>query len=256
LSASASVVAPVSAITAVAINHTICNNLPDEGTMSGLQVQQTRKRQGLTQQEAAHLWGVSQGYVSLMERGQRRVPERLARRLLRSDPNLVTALPLRVTSQAAQDLPKLVGSLGYPGFEYLAERRLASNPAAVVLAALKGPLVPARVTEALPWILRRFVDLDWSWLVNEAKLANVQNRLGFLVSLAEELATAKNDLTAARTLGAVRLRLEDARLVKEDTLGRTLTEPERQHFRQHRPEEAAHWNLLTGLRASDLRHVD
>jgi hypothetical protein len=113
----------------------------------------------------------------------------------------------------------------------------------------------ARVTEALPWALVKFPDLDWDWLVAEAKLANAQNRLGYLVSLARQVEETKNDAKVLNALDRVYLELEDARLAKEDTLGRDVTDAERQYFRQHRPESAAHWNLLTTLRASDLRYA-
>lgn len=223
--------------------------------MSGRQVRQTREHLSLTQQQAARRWKVSQAYLSLMEGGRRRVPERLVRQLARAEPRLVTALPLHLSDRPADDLPKLLGSLGYPGFEYLARPRTVANPAAVVLAALNAPKATARVTEALPWVLAHFPELDWAWLVREAKLANLQNKLGYLVSLAKHLAEAKNDAMAANALEAAGRQLEDARLAKEDTLGREVTEAERRYFREHRPEAAAHWNLLTTLRAEDLRYV-
>ncbi len=222
--------------------------------MSGLQVRQTRKRLGLTQQQAARRWKLSQAYLSLMEGGRRRVPERLARQLARTEPTLVTALPLHLSNRAVENLPKLLGSLRYPGFEYLARRGRAANPAAVVLAALKAPGVSARVTEALPWVLARFPNLDWNWLVAEAKLANVQNKLGYLVSVAKQVAAVRKAAPAVSALESAQVRLEEARLVKEDVLGRNVTEVERQYLRQHRPEAAAHWNLLTTLRADGLRY--
>jgi hypothetical protein len=208
----------------------------------------------LTQQQAARRWKVSQAYLSLMEGGRRRVTDRLARQLARTEPALATALPLELSRRAGDDLPRLLGSLGYPGFEYLASPRTVANPAAVVLAALTARQVPARVTEALPWVLARFLDLDWDWLVARAKLANVQNRLGYLASLATQLAEARNDTTPSKALRAAQAQLEEARLAKEDTLGRNVTDAERQYFRQHRPDEAAHWNLLTTLRVEDLRY--
>jgi Tfp pilus assembly protein FimT len=153
------------------------------------------------------------------------------------------------------DLPRLLGSLGYPGFAYLADPNEVTNPASLLVAALRQANVPARVTEALPWLLTRFVDLDWDWLVNEAKRWNVQNRLGYLVSLAVDLARRRDDSAALSRLERVEQQLEDARLAKEDTLGRTLTESERRYLREHRPATAAHWNLLTSLRADDLRYA-
>jgi len=190
-----------------------------------------------------------------MERGRRPVPERLARLFVGTDPNLATALPFQMPSKAAGDLPKLLGSLGYPAFEYLADRRTLANPAAVVLASLKSPDVSARVTEALPWVLVKFSGLDWDWLLAETKLANVQNRLGYLVCLARQVAEMSNDARAVGPLEAARVQLEEARLAKEDTLGRHLTEAEKHHLRQHRPDVAEHWNVLTTLRARDLRYV-
>lgn len=223
--------------------------------MSGLQLRAARERLGLTQNQAARRWRMSQAYLSLMEGGRRRVPERLARRLVRADTDLATALLPEVSSNAAKDLPTLLGTLGYPGFEYLAQPSTLSNPAAVVLTALKAADVSARVTEALPWVLVRFSDLDWGWLVAEAKLANLQNRLGYVVSLASQLAGARNNVRAGKALEAAQVQLEAARLAKEDTFSRSVTEVERQHLRQHRPDSAAHWNLLTTLRFEDLRYA-
>jgi hypothetical protein len=197
---------------------------------------------------------LSQAYVSLVERGHRPAPERLARLLARAEPRLATGLPLRASAANADDLTRRFGALGYPGFTYLGEPHRLANPAAVVLATLKMPVVPARVTEALPWLLVTYVDLDWNWLLDQAKLANAQNRLGYLVGLARQLAEQRGESTAVQRLAAVEERLEEARLAKEDTLGRQLTAVERSHLREHRPPAAAHWNLLTNLRVEDLRH--
>lgn len=222
--------------------------------MSGTQVRAVRERLGLTQQRAARRWKLSQAYVSLVERGKRPVPERLARLLARAEPHLATGLPLRAATGAADELPQRLGALGYPGFAYLGDSRRVANPAAVVLATLKMPAVPARVTEALPWLLVTYVDLDWNWLLDQAKLANVQNRLGYLVGLARQLAEQRGESTAVERLADVEEKLEEARLAKEDTLGRQLTAVERSHLREHRPPAAVHWNLLTSLRVEDLRH--
>ena len=218
--------------------------------MPGQQLKAAREALGMTQQQAAHRWRVSQPYLSLVENNRRRVPTRLVRLLACHEPGVATALPLDVPMDA--DLPRLLGSLGYPGFAYLADPHCVTNPAAVLLAALRDAHVPARVTEALPWLLTRFADLDWDWLVNEAKRWNVQNRLGYLVSLAMDVARMYMDVDVRHVVG---LGGDDARLAKEDTLGRTLTEPERRYLREHRPPVAAHWNLLTSLRADDLRYA-
>lgn len=222
--------------------------------MSGAQLRTTREGLGLTQQVAARRWGVSQTYLSLMEAGKRSVPQRLAKRLAGHEPSLATALPLTSDRLEVADHARLLGTLGYPGFVYLAAKRKVTNPAALVMSALQAPQVPARVTEALPWLLVTFPHLDWKWLVDHAKLANRQNRLGYLVVLARQLAERSNSATAA-VLQKVEHVLEEARLVKEDSLGRTLTAAERRFLREHRPPAAAHWNLLTTLKVEDLRYV-
>jgi transcriptional regulator with XRE-family HTH domain len=222
--------------------------------MSGAQVRAARARLGLTQQQAARRWRLSQTYVSLVEHDKRPAPGRLARLLARTEPRMATGLPLDGPRAKADDLPRLLGALGYPGFAYLASSAHLANPAVVVLAALRMPVVPTRVTEGLPWLLATFVDLDWSWLLGQAKLFSVQNRLGFLVNLARRVADRRGEAEAVRRLTQVEQTLDDARLAKEDTLGRDLTEVEREHLRQHRPPAALHWNLLTSLRAEDLRY--
>lgn len=220
--------------------------------MSGVQVRTVRERLGWTQQQAARHWSMSQPYLSLVEHDKRRVPAQLGRLLARDNPQLATGLPLEAPT--GDNLPTLLGSLGYPGFAYVADSNTIANPAALVLAGLRQAQVPARVTEALPWVLVTFSDLDWDWLLDQAKRSNVQNRLGYLVALAKEVAQKRGASAAlARLLDAER-RLEEARLAKEDTLGRALTETERRYLRNHRPETAAHWNVLTSLRAEDLRY--
>jgi transcriptional regulator with XRE-family HTH domain len=221
--------------------------------MSGTDVKRARERAGWTQQRAARQWKLSQPYLSFVENGKRPVPRRLASLLARDEPRLATGLPLETPTSQSDDLPRLVGSLGYSGFAYLADRRVVSNPAAVVLAVLRQKEVPARVVEALPWLLVTFPHLNWVWLVDQAKLSNVQNRLGYLVGLARQVAEKRGDYAAAAGFLQVEQTLEDARLAKEDTLGRALTEAERQYLRDHRPDAARHWNLLTSLRTKDLR---
>ena len=224
--------------------------------MSGTQLRTVREGLGLTQQEAARRWGVSQPYLSLMEAARRPVPQRLAQRLAGGEPSLATALPLTTERTEGTDHARLLGTLGYPGFAYLATKRNVKNPASVVMSALRARQLPARVTEALPWLLVTFSNLNWKWLVDQAKMANSQNRLGYLVGLARELAEQRGHTAAATRLQKAEHDLEDARLAKEDSLGRQLTEVERHFLREHRPPAAAHWNLLTTLRAEDLRYVE
>jgi transcriptional regulator with XRE-family HTH domain len=221
--------------------------------MSGGQVRTLRKQLGLTQQEAARKWRLSQTYLSLMETGGRRVPDRLARQLARVDLPLSTGLRLEI-SVKTDDLPVLLGTLGYPGFEYLQNPKVVTNPATVLLAALQAPVIPARVTEALPWLLVTFPDLNWDWLLERAKVSNAQNRLGYLVALAMEVAERQGKRSVAADLGSVLQKLEDARLVREDTFGRALTDVERRHLLRHRSDAARHWSLLTDFGVEQLRY--
>ncbi len=223
--------------------------------MSGTDLRAARQTLGLTQVSAARRWRVSQAYLSLMEQGRRPVPERLARLAVRTEPKLATGLALRSAPSSSRDFESLLGSLGYPGFAYLGQAQTVENPAAVVLAALRPLVVPARVTEALPWVFLKYPHLDWDWLVDQVRLLNRQNRLGFLVATARELAERRGDTTTYAALARVEAQLEDARLVKEDTLGRSLTGVEREHLRASRPAAAAHWNLLTNLQVDHLRYA-
>jgi hypothetical protein len=125
----------------------------------------------------------------------------------------------------------------------------------VLLTALAQPELEARTVEALPWLLLRYWDLDPAWLVREAKLRDLQNRLGFVVSLAREVAACEGDGPRRAALQALEAALDRSRLAREDTLGRAdLPEAERRWLRTHRSARARHWNLLTDWTAERLRH--
>jgi hypothetical protein len=96
-------------------------------------------------------------------------------------------------------------------------------------------------------------DLDWAWLVRYARVDDLQNRLGFLVSLATVVAKREGLAKAVAQLASARAVLERSRLAAEGAFRTTLTAAERRWLRQHRPPEAAHWNLLTNLTVADLR---
>jgi transcriptional regulator with XRE-family HTH domain len=223
--------------------------------MSGTDLRAAREHLELTQVQAARRWRVSQAYLSLMERGKRPVPNRVARLAVRSDQRLATGLAPDSVLRKTTDFERQLGSLGYPGFQYLADVRNVENPAAVVLATLRAREVPARVTEALPWVLLTYQHLDWDWLLDQVRLVNGQNRLGFLVTLAKQLAERQGNQTARTELEHVEQRLQEARLVKEDSMGRSLTSVERDHLRTARSAFAAHWNVLTSLDVEQLRYA-
>lgn len=219
-----------------------------------------RLRSGLTQAVAARRLGVSQPYLSQLERGDRRVTSRLARRAVALFGLPPTALPLppptRSRSRADPDhLARQVAGLGYPGFQHL--RGLKANPATVLLDMLQQPDVEVRLTEALPWLVLNHPEMDWDWLVSQAKLHDLQNRLGFVVAMARELATAQDPFQpVVEALSGVEQRLERARLAREDTLCReSMSGAERRWLAEARSPLARHWNLLTGMTVDTLPHA-
>jgi hypothetical protein len=114
----------------------------------------------------------------------------------------------------------------------------------------------SRVLEGLPWLALTYIDMDWDWLVQNANLRHRQNRLGFVVSLASELAGGKNDGQSSSKLRQCLEILEKARLSGEDTFCHdSMTQTERAWVRGHRSPTAARWNLLTDLKAEHLSYV-
>jgi hypothetical protein len=115
-----------------------------------------------------------------------------------------------------------------------------------------------RLTEALPWLLVRFEGLDLEELIARAKSKDLQNRLGFTVSLARQVA-ARNPVFQDRCDELRRLEetLELSRLAREDPYGRRETsERMRAWLRENRSSAAEHWNLLTDLKPEHLPYVD
>lgn len=231
--------------------------------MTGADWKRARNLRGWTQQQAARRLGVSQPYLSLLERDRRPVRPELARRAARVYDLPPTALPL-AEPLGAEGLPsdrELAGdlaTLGYPGFAHLRSRRPRKNPAEVLLAALAKADLEPRVTEALPWLLLVFSDWNTDWLLRHARLHNLQNRLGFVVNLSRRVAE-KSPRYQHRVPELLRLEqeLDRSRLAREDTLcWEALPEVRRRWLADNRPPEAAHWNLLTGWRLEELRYVD
>ena len=218
-----------------------------------------REKVGLTQMEAAGALGVSQPYLSQLEKGLRASSLALARKAAKLYA-LPTALPLKEplerSSVAPDELQRKLASLGYPGFAHV-RSRTASNPAEVVLNAVVKRDLDTRLVEALPWVLATYAGLNRKWLRDRAKLYNVQNRLGYLVHLAGQTARALPDRQGAvPVLSRWESELEEARLANEGTLCRdSMPASERAWLKTHRPEAAAHWNLLTGLTADQLPYA-
>jgi len=106
--------------------------------------------------------------------------------------------------------------------------------------------------EALPWLLVRYPDLDWPWLLRQAKGDDLQNRLGFLLDVARQLAELRGEASASQKLAAQENALDGSRLQREDAFRASMTEAERRWVREHRPPLAAHWNMLSTMDAREL----
>jgi transcriptional regulator with XRE-family HTH domain len=223
--------------------------------MTGAQLRVGRQNAGLTQQQAALVLGVSQPYLSQLETGYREIPTNLARKVTSVYRLSPTNLPLPGRDRlllSADEIEQQLVALGYPRFP----RRLVrgrSNPAELILGSLLNSDLDVRLVEALPWVLLTHADLDWTWLIDRCKLANLQNRLGYLVQLARELA---KDLLVLGRLSEAHNELERSRLAVEGTLcHESMPQAERRWLRTHRPAVARYWNLLTDLTIKDLDYA-
>ncbi len=216
--------------------------------MSGTDVARARKARGWTQQDLASKLRVSQPYVSLLESNRRAVPDRLALRLSKALGLSPSTLPLRSATPAlaSHRAASSLGRVGYPGFAYLRGGH-ALNPAEVLVGTLKAENLDSRLVEALPWVLATYPDLDWDWLLREAKLHDLQNRLGFVVAVARRLAERRADSRAAEALSRWERVLERSRLQREEVFRESLTNAEREWLRANRSPEAARWNVLSTL---------
>jgi transcriptional regulator with XRE-family HTH domain len=222
-----------------------------------------RKQAGWSQQKAAAELGLSQSYLSMIENGERPLPPEVARRMVhayRLSPVLLPSSQERWAPMAV-DPEQLAGDLaglGYPGFSYLRKRRAGKHPGEVLLTALAQEELEARLFEALPWLLLKYWEMDTCWLVEQAKLHDLQNRLGFVVSLARNAGRGSAPANPRRDAALEELEsaLKRSLLAREEPLGQPkLSEAELKWLKKHRPKEAREWNLLTNWRPEALRYV-
>lgn len=213
------------------------------------QLKSARLERGWSQQEAAARLGVTQAYLSMLESGLRS-PAPLARRLMQVYGLPPTVLPVQEVRDdvTADFLAHELALLGYPGFAHLRRRGRRVNPATFLLTALAQRNLEARTAEGLPWLVLRYPDMPQNFLVREARARNLQNRLGFVVTLGRQ-AAARDDLQPLEHT------LADSKLEKEDSFCKELNEAERRWLREHSSEEARQWHLLSDLRPDELRYV-
>lgn len=214
------------------------------------QLKKARQEHGWSQQQAAGRLGVTQAYVSMLEKGKRSTAP-LARKLMQVYELSPTVLPVCEVrkSPTPDSLAHELALLGYPGFAHFRRKAKRVNPAEFLVSAVAQNNLEARVAEGLPWVVLRYPDMPFDWLVREARVHNLQNRLGFVVTLARRAARGRTDLQPLEES------LLDSKLVKEDSFCKELSEPERRWLREHRSEEAKQWHLLSDLRPDVLRYV-
>jgi hypothetical protein len=195
-----------------------------------------------------------------MEKGMRRVPEKLARRATTVFGLSAATLPVEaswesVQAKDANTLATDLASLGYPGFAYLKSKR-KKNPGEVLLSALSAKCLESRVAEALPWLLLTYPDLDWQSLVTVAKVRDLQNKLGFVTCLARRVAEKLGEDNKAELLRKQERVLERSRLFFEDTFcNDSLTQAERRWLETNRPDDAKEWRVLSDLSPEHLSYA-
>jgi transcriptional regulator with XRE-family HTH domain len=228
--------------------------------MTPAELRQARKAKGWTQQEAASRLGLSQTYLSLLEKGKRQVPKSRVQRLLTVYDSLSPlALPMRgQKSWDRLDGPKLaqqLAALGYPGFAYM-QAHATWNPVEILLAALTSNYLESRTAEALPWLALAYSNMDWGWIVTQTKMHDAQNRLGFVLTLARSLAEKMKNTGVANRLLAVEKSLHGSVLLRELTFCREdMSEAERRWLKHNSTPEAKHWNVLSDLSVEHLSHA-
>jgi len=229
-------------------------------TMNPTDLRSVRQQRGWSEQQAARRLGVSQSYLSMLEGGKRRLTSRVARRAMSVFGLPPTVLPPSPPENhwGAETLALQLAALEYPGFAYMRSHGPKRNPAEVLVGALSNDQLEARVVEALPWLLLQYSNTDWAWLVEQAKLRDLQNRLGFVASLARRMSEKADPLDESRTrsLSELERTLDKSRLAKEDTLGKPpRSTTEREWVLANRTEEAKHWNLLTDWRPEHFQYA-
>lgn len=228
--------------------------------MTGQELKEYRKNSGLTQEKAARALGVSQTYLSLLEKDKRPLTEKVKQMAFRKLHVSPTKLPGKVRYHEVRkvsddQLTVELAALGYKGFSH---RRSSppKNPADVLLSALNADRRDARLIEALPWLVLAFPEMPWDDLVLTARAHLLQNRLGFVTNVARQVAEMLGDVKIVERLKKVESALEYSRLEREDTLcNETMTRAERNWLSAKRPENAREWHLLTDLSPSNLRYV-
>lgn len=224
-----------------------------------MKLSKSRRGLGLSQKAVARALGVSQPLVAKFEDGSRRLRRIHAEGLvgLGFSPEFLP-LPeeMELGSVSPDRLAAELGALGYPGYGY-ARTQVKSdemkNPSEALLEALAQDELEPRLAEALPWVLLRYWRGGFDWLVDQAKKFNLQNRLGFVASLAREVSKQRGDEERTRMLVKLEAKLGLSRLAAETSFG-VVSEADRRWAHRNRSEAAKHWNVVSGLKPEHLSY--
>ena len=229
--------------------------------MTGLQLRQFRKQKRWSQEVAAGHLNLTQPYLSLLEKGARPLTDDLTVKAVRVFGLAAATLPVkkdlsRVSNTDEDSLVKELAAIGYSGFSHVKPSSRLKNPAEVLVAALGANELDARLVEALPWLVAQVSEASWGKVIAAAKVKDLQNRLGFVTSLARTAAERRGELKQAARLKRREDALAASRLFKEDTLcADSMTETEKKWIRQNRTAEAEFWRVLSDLKAEHLSYA-
>jgi transcriptional regulator with XRE-family HTH domain len=227
--------------------------------MKAHELRAARLAKGWTQRQAAARLGVTQPYLNYLEHGKRRLTPQLVRHAASVYELSLASLPLpspfAPTETSDQRLAGGLSTLGYPGFSYLRAHTPKKHPNEFLLTALSQKSLDPRVAEALPWVVANAAELN-SWLLENARKFNLQNRLGFVVSLARHAADRLNASSKTDELKRFEALLDDSRLAKEDYFFRPpRTKRETEWLRTNRAADAVHWNLLSDMKPEHVPYA-
>jgi hypothetical protein len=121
-----------------------------------------------------------------------------------------------------------------------------------LLTALAQKNLDPQVAEALPRVALQYAK-PHPWLVENSRRFNLQNHVGFVVSLAKRVAEIRGDGARSTELTQLENLIEESRLAKEGVFYRApRTENEKEWLRKNRTEDAAPWNMLSDMRPEHL----
>ncbi|HKD79559.1 MAG TPA: helix-turn-helix transcriptional regulator [Candidatus Angelobacter sp.] len=229
--------------------------------MTGRELRQAREKKGWTQEEAAPRLGLSQSYLSMLEKDKRAVPKARLEQVLNVYDYVLSPLELPLQGEESwgelgnQEVAEQLAGLGYPGFSYM-RSKATWNPAELLVAALTKDELESRLTEALPWLVLKFNAMEWSWVVLQVKMHDSQNRLGFVLTLATTLAEHMGKSAVSQQLSNVAEGLMPSVLLRELTLCHEhMPQAERRWLKEHSTPEAKQWNVLSDLSSEHLSHA-